>query len=397
MSEMDRRKFLERSALAAGGVALAAAGGCTPPFDRSRAEESAAMTATSTTTSTPTPPTSPGPQPTFYVRRLGTPWETLDPFLFCMHHHDAYPKGDARMAPVASLAGRQLGQDFSARDGWSMYHGRVVPGFPRHPHRGFETVTIALQGYIDHADSLGATARYGEGDVQWLTAGGGISHAEMFPLRRTDADNPLELFQIWLNLPRDNKMVAPYFKMMWAEQVPVRRFTDSEGRTTEVKTIAGAIDGRAPQSPPPDSWASREDAHVAIWTLTLAPSARFTLPAVPEGVRRALYVHSGGSVEIAGVDVASGHRAVTEEAHAASLVAGPEGAQVLLLQGRPIGEPVVKYGPFVMNTREEIQQAFDDYRKDGFGGWPWPDDAPVHARERERFAVHADGSEDVPA
>ncbi|TNF30223.1 MAG: pirin family protein [Deltaproteobacteria bacterium] len=313
-----------------------------------------------------------------------------------MHHHDAYPKGDARMAPVASLAGRRMGQDFSGRDGWSMYHGQVVPGFPRHPHRGFETVTISRQGYIDHADSLGATARYGGGDVQWLTAGGGISHAEMFPLRETDADNPLELFQIWLNLPRKNKMVAPYFKMMWREGVPVHRFADEAGRVTEVKTIAGALGGRAPESPPPDSWAAHEDAHVAIWTLTFEPGARWVLPAVPEGVRRTLYVHDGDAVEVAGVKVEAGHRGVLEEAHAAPLVAGPGGAHALLLQGRPIGEPVVTYGPFVMNTRQEIQQAFDDYRKDGFGGWPWPDDAPVHARERDRFAIHIDGTEDVP-
>src|SRR5690606_17939901 len=147
---------------------------------------------------------------------LGFPWVTADPFLFCAHHDDAYPAGNGSFGPAASLAGRDIGQDFSRKDGWSMYHGETVPGFPAHPHRGFETVTIVRSGLIDHADSLGAAARFGRGDVQWLTAGSGIVHAEMFPLLATDSANPLELFQIWLNLPAASKMAAPYFSMFWA-------------------------------------------------------------------------------------------------------------------------------------------------------------------------------------
>jgi len=107
----------------------------------------------------------------------GRPWPTPDPFLFCVHHNDRYPKGNEQFGPDVSLQGRQLGRDFAWKDGWNMYHGRTVPGFPSHPHRGFETVTVVRQGRLDHADSLGATARYGDGDVQWLTAGAGIQHA----------------------------------------------------------------------------------------------------------------------------------------------------------------------------------------------------------------------------
>jgi len=139
--------------------------------------------------------------PIVRVKPLGFPWETVDPFLFCVYHDDAYPRANAQMGPEASLAGRDIGQDFSRKDGWSMYHGETVPGFPSHPHRGFETVTIVRKGLIDHSDSLGATARFGGGDVQWLTAGKGIVHSEMFPLLDAGAPNPLELFQIWLNLP----------------------------------------------------------------------------------------------------------------------------------------------------------------------------------------------------
>ena len=155
------------------------------------------------------------------VKKLGFPWETADPFLFCVHHDDAYPAGNELLGPAASLAGRDLGQDFQGGDGWRMYHGDVVPGFPQHPHRGFETVTIVRRGFIDHSDSLGAAARFGHGDTQWLTAGKGVVHSEMFPLLNRQAPNPLELFQIWLNLPSESKLVDPYFSMLWRESLPV--------------------------------------------------------------------------------------------------------------------------------------------------------------------------------
>jgi redox-sensitive bicupin YhaK (pirin superfamily) len=181
---------------------------------------------------------------------LGFQWKTRDPFLFCVHHDDKYPAGNAELGPAASLAGRELGSDFAGKDGWRMYHGEVVPGFPSHPHRGFETVTIVRRGLIDHSDSLGAAARYGQGDVQWLTAGKGIVHAEMFPLLDQGSPNPLELFQIWLNLPKDDKFVEPHFKMFWSHAIPRRTERDREGRTTELTVIGGSYrDSRAPHAP----------------------------------------------------------------------------------------------------------------------------------------------------
>ncbi|MCB0663557.1 MAG: pirin family protein, partial [Saprospiraceae bacterium] len=109
------------------------------------------------------------------VKQLGFPWETSDPFLFCVHHEDFYPKGNGNMGLDPSyLKGRNLGNDFQTKDGFRMYHGETVPGFPAHPHLGFETVTIARKGFIDHSDSLGAAGRFGEGDVQWMTAGKGV-------------------------------------------------------------------------------------------------------------------------------------------------------------------------------------------------------------------------------
>ena len=103
------------------------------------------------------------------VERLGMgPMPTDSPFLFAVHHLDKYPPGDKNMGPAASLRGHNIGADFGHADGWSMYHGEVIPGFPKHPHRGFETITVARQGYVDHTDSLGNGGRFGGGDVQWI-------------------------------------------------------------------------------------------------------------------------------------------------------------------------------------------------------------------------------------
>ena len=342
--------------------------------------------------------------PIVQIKALGFPWATIDPFLFCAYHDDAYPRANPQMGPDAPLAGRDLGQDFSRKDGWSMYHGHPVPGFPGHPHRGFETVTIVRKGLVDHSDSLGATARFGGGDVQWLTAGKGIVHSEMFPLLKADAANPLELFQIWLNLPARSKMAEPHFTMFWAEDIPSFTATDPEGRKTEVASIAGRIapiDGEpgagGPLAPPPDSWASQADADVAIWTLRMEPHARWTLPAAAgEGTRRSLYFFKGRSVTVAGQAV-DGSAAIELRADAAvELVNGDEVGEFLLLQGRPIGEPVAQYGPFVMNTQAEIAQTMADYRRTQFGGWPWPDQAPVHGRDPARFARHPGGREEKP-
>jgi redox-sensitive bicupin YhaK (pirin superfamily) len=220
----------------------------------------------------------------------------------------------------------------------------------------------------------------------------------MFPLLRTDQPNPLELFQIWLNLPADSKMVEPHFTMFWSQDMPRRSFVDEAGHATDVVCIAGDLpaSGEAgsakPLPPPPDSWASRPQSDLAIWTLRLAPGAQWVLPAaVGEGTRRKLYFFAGAQLGMDGHVVPVGSAVEVRAGAALVLTNGDEPAELLMLQGRPIGEPVAQYGPFVMNTEQELRQAFEDYRRTGFGGWPWPDAAPVHGDDADRFARHADG------
>ena len=322
---------------------------------------------------------------------LGMHWPTLDPFLFCAHHHDAYPEGDDAMGPQASLAGREIGADFAGVDGWNMYHGRHVPGFPQHPHRGFETVTFVRKGLIDHSDSLGATARFGRGDTQWITAGAGIVHCEMFPLVERDEPNPLELFQIWLNLPAADKMAEPCFAMMWDADVPHLDHVDDAGGHTRITVIAGEVDGRRPPAPPPDSWASQPEADVGIWHVSMDAGATWTLPTAGPETARVLYFYEGDELLVDGEALEGATGAVLDADLAVTLTAGAGGAEIMVLQGRPIAEPVAQYGPFVMNDEAGIRQTIADYQRTGFGGWPWPSDDPVHDRDQERFARYPDG------
>ena len=325
-----------------------------------------------------------------------TPWPTRDPFLFCVHHLDHYPEGNGKVGPKVSLDRRQLGRDFAGIDGWNMYHGREVPGFPKHPHRGFETITMVEQGFVDHTDSLGAKARYGAGDVQWLTAGKGIQHAEMFPLLNTDQKNPLELFQIWLNLPRASKFSTPHFSMFWNRQIPIISGVDHNGHGFEMKLIAGQYGDTRALKPPPSSWAVRHQSDFALATLTLSPRSRFKLPPTRPDTRRSLYFYRGESLQVGPQLVAVKHRIDLDHSLPIVLHNGEKTTKLLLAQSQAIGEPIARRGPFVMNEPYELTQAFRDYRKNQFGGWEWPHEAPTHGPAPTRFAQYKDGKIEKP-
>lgn len=325
------------------------------------------------------------------VRALGFPWATQDPFIFCAYHLDHYPKGNDQLGPDASLGGRAIGQDFDPSKDWRMYHGRTVPGFPHHPHSGFETVTIGKQGLIDHADSLGAAGRFGNGDVQWMTAGKGVQHSEMFPLLHQDRENPFELFQIWLNLPAKSKRVEPHFKMLWGDSVPVYKQQDENGKSIQVDIIAGELQGLRAPDPAPDSWAADPANEVAIWTIKLQAGAQWTLPAASAGLNRSLYFYQGDTVQVDGQEVPAQKIIDLHSDQPAPLQNGDEDAYFLFLQGKPINEPVVQHGPFVANTKDEIYRIMQEYQATEFGGWPWPRPDQVHDRLRGRFAKHVDG------
>ena len=319
-----------------------------------------------------------------------------DPFLARMHHLDYYPKGNGNMeVPKSDLEGKELGADFDFSSGWKMYYGKSVPGFPVHPHRGFETVTVVLQGYVDHSDSNGATGRYGAGDVQWMTAGSGMQHAEMFPLVHDDRENTMELFQIWLNLPRKDKFVEPSYKMLWAEDIPVVEEKDEAGNIARLNIISGSYKGIDSLDPNPDSWANKKENHVGIWTIHLEPGASFTLPNISSTLNRNLYFYKGDTITIDSTNIKSNSSIKLAGDEEIKVINGDKDSYLLLLEGEPIKEPVVNYGPFVMNTMEEIEEAYRDYNSTEFGGWPWDRADNVNPKSKGRFAKYDDDNIDI--
>ena len=335
--------------------------------------------------------------PIMKVQKIDFHWEMENPFLFCAHHKDDFPPGNKNQGVDAShFVGRNMGSDFTIKEGFRMYHGEEVPGFPVHPHRGFETVTIVTEGFVDHFDSLGAYGRYGQGDVQWMTAGKGCQHAEMFPLINEDSPNPTQLFQVWLNLPKKDKFVAPAYKMLWHEDIPVVETVDTNGRKVRATVIAGQWQGVAAVEPAPNSWAANHANKVGMFLIHMEAGSTCTLPAVSATANRNIYYYLGGSLQIAEQEVMGSNRIKVDAGQEITLKNGNTNSYLLLLEGEPINEPVIKHGPFVMNSIQEIRDAFADYQRTQFGGWPYEQEIPVNPRNSGRFAHYANGTEERP-
>lgn len=250
----------------------------------------------------------------------------------------------ARLDPFLMLD-EFLADDSSGRTG----------GFPPHPHRGFETVTYMLEGSMQHRDSLGNSGTIGPGGVQWMTAAGGIVHSEMPELR----DGRMRGFQLWINLPAADKMKAPRYQDIQADRVPEYPF---QGGC--VRVIAGEVQLEGNTLVGPVSGVATAPTYL---DLRLEPRAELTLP-IEAGRNAMLYVYDG---EVsAGNDgfspVSSGHAGLLSRGDDVRLRAGAEGAGLLLLAATPVKESVAQHGPFVMNTREEIEQAIRDYQEGRF-------------------------------
>lgn len=231
--------------------------------------------------------------------------------------------------------------------------GDYLAGFPAHPHRGFETVTYMLDGHMLHEDHLGNRGDLRTGGVQWMTAGRGIIHSEMPQQTR----GSMRGFQLWLNLPARDKMCEPAYRDIQPEEIPEARLRDG-GR---VKVIAGEIPLRGTTVTGPVKGGPTNPIYLDV---TLTGNEEFRLPLGSE--RNAflyLFEHSAATGDADSLtDLAVSHAAILGEGDEVRVAAGAGGARFLLIGGTPLHEPVVQYGPFVMNTREEIEQALRDYR-----------------------------------
>jgi redox-sensitive bicupin YhaK (pirin superfamily) len=227
-----------------------------------------------------------------------------------------------------------------------------------------------------------------------MTAGSGLQHSEMFTLINDDKVNTGELFQIWLNLPKVNKLVNPHFKMLWAEDIPVHTVIDESGNQTEVKIIAGEIGGIKALEPAPDSWAADEKNEVAIWMVKMTPDAKWKMPSASKNAFRVVYFYKGDSVTVDSQEIGEYQAFQLVPDFETEIIAGATECFFLILQGIPIDEPVFQHGPFVMNSKAEIMKAFVDFDETQFGGWPWERRDMVHPKHKGRFARHIDGTEE---
>jgi len=228
-------------------------------------------------------------------------------------------------------------------------------GVGQHPHRGFETVTIVYEGEVEHRDSTGAGGKIGPGDVQWMTAASGILHEEFHSHEFTRHGGTLEMVQLWVNLPASDKMAAPGYQTLLDADIPAVDLPDGAGK---LRVIAGEYNGhRGP---------ARTFTPIDVWDVRLKQDRAVDF-VVPAGRTVALIVLRG-TVQVNGSQVARDAQMVTFDraGDEISLEANSD-ATVLLLSGEPIDEPVVGYGPFVMNSQEEIQQAFTDFSSGKFG------------------------------
>lgn len=230
--------------------------------------------------------------------------------------------------------------------------GDYAGGFPEHPHRGFETITLMIQGRMRHRDSHGNVGLLEPGSVQWMTAGRGVIHSEM-PEQR---DGAMEGFQLWLNLPARDKLREPWYRDITAAEMPLR-----EGPGYRARVVAGHSGGV-------EGAVQREGSEPLLLDLDLAPGAVFeqALPAT----HNAFVVAYRGHLEVAGDAVPNGALAILRNEPASDgvrLQAGPEGARAILVAGRPLGEPIAQHGPFVMNTRQQLLEAVEDFRAGRLG------------------------------
>lgn len=304
-----------------------------------------------------------------------------DPFIFTVHHQDHYPQGNTDLGPVTPPYQHE----------YDMYYGEQIPGFPEHPHTGFETITIVERGYVDHFDSLENSGRYAAGDVQWLTTGNGVQHCEMFPLVHQDQDNPLELFQIWLNSSPEQKKQPADYKMLWREQIPHVFSANAAGPKADIRVISGQFKDTKALDRPPHSWAAPAENRVNIYMITLAPEAELIIPASTASATRFCYFYQGKGLELEGQKIQVRHLVELKPDQDIHLKGGLLESHILWLEGEPIGAPVAMRGPFVLNTQQELDAAFRRYRDTQFGTWPWPNTEPSFPREQPRFASYDGG------
>lgn len=327
----------------------------------------------------------------FKTSGLGMHWDTEDPFIFASHHEDDYPHGNRQQAPpLNEISGRNLGRDYTQRLGFRMYHGKVVPGFPMHAHWGYETVTLAEKGYVDHFDTEGIQGRFGFGDVQWVSASSKYEHCEMYPLVNKEDRNPNDITQIMVNLPLEMKNQPNSVNTVWNGDVPV-----VSGDGWDVKVLCGRFGGREAESPSSASYARIANG-VRILRIRMDPGTRMDVDPAAEGARRNLYFVSGDKAKVCGTEVDFYTRMKFSNLGGFTIENGDSESVFWLLEGRPIGQKMASYGPVYLEDLKDVRRALDEIRRNEFLEWPWDIIDKAQPLGTERFIRYRDGREIRP-
>ena len=319
-------------------------------------------------------------------------WDVEDPFMFVSHHTDDYPQGNAQMAPpLRQISGRNLGRDYQVRFGFRMYNGKVVPGFPKHAHWGYETLTLPMLGWIDHFDSTGSNGRYGFGDVQWVSAPAMFQHSEMYPLVNQDSRNPNDITQIFVNLPLEEKNIEePSVNTVWKENIPIVK-----GEKSRTMVICGEYGGKSIYSPSTHTWARKENS-VRILRTDLEAGGSFVLDPAPEDVNRNVYLLNGKGVTILGEPVKEYCKVKIDPTKEVEIKTSDVPAVVWVLEGKPIGQKMASFGPITLSTEQEVRESLNVLRRTEFESWPWDLVDKANPVDSGRFLRRADGTVVVP-
>ena len=324
-------------------------------------------------------------------------WDTEDPFLFVSHHCDKYPKGNSQQAPPRDMIGwRNLGHDYEKYDGFRMYNGKVVPGFPMHSHWGYETFTVAEEGFIDTFDTEGNQSRFGFGDAQWVTASSKYQHCEMYPLAFQDRPNTNNITQIMINLPVEMKGSLNSVAMLWLNDINTLDLEDDYGRKTRVIVYAGTYDGVTTLVPNPNSWAADPNNGVKIVQFYMEPESEFILMASSDDVARNLYFVSGTTINVEGFVAESSYRLKLKPDADIKIKNGDLGSCLWLLEGTPIKEKMSSFGPVILKNDKDVRAAMKDIRENEYKLWPWDVVDKVQPLGSPRFIKYADGREEYP-
>lgn len=324
-------------------------------------------------------------------------WDTEDPFTFVSHHRDNYPMGNSQQAPPYDMiAWRDLGHDYRKHNGFRMFNGKVVPGFPMHAHWGYETFTLAEEGYVDTFDSEGNQARFGFGDAQWVTASSKYQHNEMYPLVFQDRSNPNNITQIMINLPLEMKGSFNDVNMLWAEDIKHKKSTQDSGENVEVIVYAGSYENLTVNVPNPNSWAANPDNRVKIVQIKMDEGAEYVLKADSPEINRNLYFVSGSDADVGGFEAEAGYRMKLKPDIDIKIKNGDIPSKFWLLDGKPIKQKMSSFGPVILKDDKTVRAAMNDIRKHEFDIWPWNLIDKVHSIEAPRFIKYADGREEYP-